>query len=179
MWSSVTVATWRRPTPGWLSSCPRAPTGQSLRLFLGGPLWAQAVAQKHSRGAVPAAGGAALEAPSLCQAPCAQASPASLQPTAVGGSGGALRGQPPAHAPGAPTPPGGILSVGPKSERVAGSIQQCAATCCRPRRAHGRSCSRPPIRSWHSAGEGSQLWLPTAHPLCRKLRLSPSTMLAA
>lgn len=55
-----------------------------------------------------------------------------------------------------------------KSACAAGSIQQCVATCCRPRRARGRSWSRPRIRSWHSAGEGSRvllLWLPVARPL--------------
>lgn len=65
------------PTLDWLPPCSGAPAGQILHLFLGLPLGAQALGQKHSHGEFPRAGGAeaageALEALSLCPAPSGQ-----------------------------------------------------------------------------------------------------------
>lgn len=89
--------------------------------------------------------------------------PASWLQTAVAGSGWVLVGSPlaPPPPPG-PGPPGGALSTEQKS--VFGrSIQQCAATCRRPRPACAVAAGAGLMKSWHSVGEGSRLWLPT-HP---------------
>lgn len=162
MWSSAIGATWRRLPPGWLSSRSRAPAGQSLHLFLGRPLRPRR-RPRSSAGAPPRRlrVSARLRVLKLSWLLC------NRQQWGIrrGAEGPATCPHPP---PRAPTLPGGILSVVPESVCVAGSIQQCAATCCRPRRAHGRSCSRPRIGSgpgtlWvraHSCG----LPLPTLFP---------------
>lgn len=158
---------WSDPPCDRPSPRSRAQAWQSLHLVSGKPLGAQAPDQRHSHERCPVAGvatvaGATLGDRSPCWSPhCpgmfgAGASLLFLQRIAVGGSGGALRSLPPTH-PGRPATPGIALGVMQKSACAAGSIQWWVATCCRPRRARGRSWSKPRIRSWHSAGEDSRL----------------------
>ena len=134
---------------------------------LGQALGAQASDWRHSHERCPVAGvaavaGVTLGDQSLRWAPhCpgmfgAGASLVFLQQITVGGSGRALRSLLPAH-PGRPATPGIAQSVVQRSACAAGSIQWWVATCCRPRRACGRSWSRPRIKSWHSVGEDSRL----------------------
>lgn len=133
---------------GWqtLGSLPgaRGGLGHALRVRQRGGV-ASALACKGSRGL--RGGGLAL----------------GLHPRAVGHL--LLRGPPaqtPAAAPCVDVLSGPELGTGWKMAEAAGSIQQCAATCCRPSRAPGFSCSSPRIRSWHS-GEQSGVRRARAH----------------
>lgn len=107
------------PTLDWLLPCSGAPAGQILP-FLGLPLGAQALGRKHSHGEFPPAGGA--EAAGLGGSESLPGSEwsrvagswdlAGFSATySRGGSGGAPRGQRPAHPAGGPSPPGDKLST--------------------------------------------------------------------